>query len=93
MKIRHIFVASFAVLMLVLAGCQAKEAPKAEKIIPVQTQQVPSIPYSKGPDGPPAVSGPTSPPPSASSALESDATQPQAVTETEAINFSLPPSS
>ena len=77
-------------LIVVIAGCRSSEEVKN---IPsgTSTQEVPLVPYSKGPTGPPHVRGPSGPPPGATvnpSAVENGGSQ--AVTETETVRYSLP---
>lgn len=70
---------SFSFLALIFSGCQS--TPQTEQAAP--TQQVPLVPFSKGPSTPPSVKGPSGPP------LGSSST-PQAVTETETVRYTLP---
>ncbi len=72
-------------LLMLLAGCQS--ATTGTEGVP--TQAIPSVPYSKGPSGPPQVKGPTGPPPvSVSSTTQQNG--PQAVTETDKVRYELP---
>jgi hypothetical protein len=65
-------------------GCQSASQSQKEPSVP--SQQVPVVPFSKGPSGPPSMKGPSGPPPGAPST-------PQAVTETENVRYSLPDAS
>ena len=72
-----------------LVGCNASE--ESENVIieqeGVSSNDAPSliIPYSKGPDGPPSVKGPTSAP---GEIVETDTAD--AVTEEETVEYRLP---
>jgi hypothetical protein len=78
--IRVLFVCVVAATF-VLAGCQAQQPSPDTTSMPIETLPTPSI---KGPTSPPSVKGPTSPPPS------SDDSQPQSMTETEKVEYTLP---
>lgn len=64
---------------MALTACQSKDEPLPQP--EVKNPPSGAVPFSKGPPGPPGVRGPAAPP---------GENPPQAVTETEAINFSLP---
>lgn len=97
MKISRIFIGcvSTAVLMLFIAGCQS--SPEEPQKNAPEPQNLPS---SRGPTTPPSVKGPTSPVPGTedssktqgtSTEVQSPAqTEPQAVTETEKVRYTLP---
>lgn len=78
---QKIFLVSFLLLASALmAGCQSQQPQTSG----TQQQLVPLVPYSKGPDTPPQVKGPSGPPPG-------DQT-PQAITEKETVKYTLPTS-
>ena len=76
-------------LMVIVAGCQSSEVENNPS--GTSSQEVPLVPYSKGPTSPPYVRGPSGPPPesgSKPSAVEYGGSQ--AVTETENVRYALP---
>lgn len=70
-------------VMLTLAGCQAQ--PEPQDTTPLTEDRLPT-PSIQGPEGPPSVKGPTSPPPGSGSP------EPQAMTEVEKVEYTLPKS-
>jgi hypothetical protein len=82
MNKRYFFFAVSVAAVLILTGCQSQQT---ERQSPEQNPQV--VPYSKGPDGPPAVKGPTEFPPGTDETAA--AKLPQAVSETENVKYSL----
>jgi len=72
--------------ILSFSGCQA--APPAETES-VTTQEFLPTPSIKGPTEPPNVKGPTSPPPGSEGTAEDS---PQAITEVETVEYTLPTS-
>lgn len=78
---RNIFVSLLGIF--ILAGCQTQPAPDVSEMEQHEGLPIPSI---KGPTTPPHVNGPTSAPPNSSL----QGTTPQAMTETETVEYSLP---
>ena len=70
--------------VVVLTGCQSANQQEQSGI---PGQEVPLVPASKGPSGPPVVRGPTGPPPGMTG---TEINEPQAVTETETVRYALP---
>ena len=54
------------------------------------SQEVPSVPYSKGPTSPPYVKGPSGPPPETIKPAAVNGGDSQAMTETETVRYTLP---
>lgn len=75
---RKIFIGLFS--FLILAGCQAQPAGD---VVETQENALPT-PEIKGPTEAPNVKGPSGPPPT------SNSSQPQAMTETETVEYTLP---
>jgi hypothetical protein len=82
MNKRYFFFAALVAGMLFLTGCESQQTGA-----PAPAQSVPNVPFSKGPDGPPAVKGPNMPPPETT--VNTAKTLPQAVSETEKVKYSL----
>lgn len=80
--LRKFFVSLLA--LFILSGCQAP--PELKSPADVQEESLPT-PSVKGPTSEPHVKGPTSAPPGSSSV---DTENPQAMTETETVEYSLP---
>jgi len=68
-------------VLIGLSACQSKQQPVPQPV--PQNLPTGAEPFSKGPTGPPAVRGPSAPP-------GASPVEPQAVTEKESINFTLP---
>lgn len=80
--IRKIFISLLGIF--ILAGCQSQPASDS---VEVQQQNALPTPSIKGPTSPPHVNGPTSAPPGSST---DDNDIPQAMTELETVEYSLP---
>lgn len=73
-------------MVLIIGGCQQTEVKETGG---TPTQEVPPVPYSKGPTSPPYVKGPSGPPPGVT-ATSIETSGSQAVTETETVRYVLP---
>lgn len=77
------------VTLLLFVGCQAQEEPSQVQTEAEQQKTVLPTPSIKGPSEAPNMKGPDGPPPTS---LSVNGDSPQAMTETETVEYSLPES-
>jgi hypothetical protein len=85
MKTKYLL-AAVLLFTVVLSGCQTNQT-NPTNTQPVETQQI--VPFSNGPSGPPVVKGPSAMPNEEETKILNKSVQPQAVTETEDVKYSI----